>query len=83
MNEKQVWCNVCNKMVEAGIEEGAATVLPPVLGGTAGGLIGKAKGHWGHAILGTLIGVGVGAIVQAFIPKAQRMVCGECGGYAA
>jgi hypothetical protein len=51
MEARKLWCRVCSKMVEAGIEEAASAALPPLLGGTAGGLIGKAKGHWGHAIL--------------------------------
>ena len=79
MNAKQIWCAVCNKMVEVAIEEGASAVIPPLIGGTAGGAIGKARGHWGHALVGAVLGVVAGAVVQAFIPKAQRIVCGECG----
>lgn len=82
MNAKTFWCAICNKMVEAGIEEGAASPVLPALGGLAGGALGGRRGG-GGGLLGLLVGIAVGSAVHAMIPKAQRLVCGECGNNAA
>jgi hypothetical protein len=77
MNARKVWCAVCNKMVEAGIEEAAASFVLPALGGLAGGALGGRRSG-GGGLLGLMLGVAVGAAAHAMIPKAQRLVCGEC-----
>ena len=82
MNVQRLWCRICNKMVEAGIEEVAASLALPALGGLAGGALGSKKGG-GGGLLGLLVGVAVGSAVHAMIPKAQRLVCGECGTHLA
>jgi len=83
MDAKKFWCNVCKRTVEVVIEEGASAVVAPLIGGTAGSAIGKARGGWEGAIGGALLGLLVGAVAHALIPKAQRIVCTECGGHLA
>lgn len=83
MNASQVWSRICNKMVEAGIEEAAASLVLPALGGLAGGALGGRKGGAPGGLLGAVLGLAAGAAVHAMIPKAQRLVCGECGTHLA
>ena len=78
MNAKRFWCAVCNKMVEVVIEEGTSALIAPIIGGTAGGAIGKARGGPQSALAGTLLGALAGIAVHAMIPKAQRVVCPDC-----
>jgi hypothetical protein len=82
MNMQRVWCRICNKMVEAGIEEAAAALVLPALGGLAGGALGGRRGG-GGGLLGLVLGLAVGTAAQAMIPKAQRLVCGHCGTHLA
>lgn len=83
MDAKKLWCNICNRMVEVVIEEGASAVVVPLIGGTAGGAIGKAKGGWEGALGGALVGLLVGAVAHALVPRAQKILCRECGGHVA
>ena len=80
MSTHGMWCRVCEKMVAVVIEEGAASLVAPIVGGTAGGAIGGAKAGAPGGILGALLGAAVGVVVQSLVvPKAQRLVCGQCG----
>ena len=81
MSAKKFWCNVCKKLVEVTIDEGTSALIAPAIGGTVGGAIGKAKGGWGGALFGIIAGAVVGTVVhETIVPKAQRLICGECGG---
>lgn len=78
MGMHRVWCRVCNRMVEVLVDEAAGSVIAPLLGATAVGAVGASKRGVGGGVLGMLIGVAAGAVIQALVPRAQRLVCGEC-----
>jgi hypothetical protein len=71
----KICCAGCaTRWSRRGLTKRHRAVLPPLLGGTAGGVIGKAKGHWGARPPGHAHWRQHRAIVQALIPQARRVV---------
>jgi hypothetical protein len=79
MKTKKAWCRVCRKLVEVALEEGAAALIVPIVGGAGGGAIGRAIGGTGGAVAGVLLGVVAGKLVHRLAIEGERMVCGQCG----
>jgi hypothetical protein len=86
----QIWCRICEKMVDVVMEEGASALVPLVT--TAiGGAIGAGVGHGSGArqgaakggAVGALVGGLVGLGVRALEPPVHRLVCGHACGMSA
>jgi hypothetical protein len=86
----QLWCNICERMVDVVMEESAAAMVPVIttaLGGAIGAGVGHGSGARGGAVkggaLGALVGGLVGLGVRALEPPVHRLVCGHACGMSA
>ena len=81
---KQLWCNVCRRVVDVVLEEGVSAMVPLVTT-AVGSAIGAGVGHGSGArrgaatgsVVGAVIGTLVGLGVQALEPRVERLVCGH------
>lgn len=80
-------CAACCAAVKLVVEDIAPSFVVPGITAAVGGTFAAETGDHdqepiepvGRGILGSLIGLAVGAVAQAATPAAQRWVCGDCG----
>lgn len=80
-----LWCTVCNKVVEAGSMRAASLAIAPLTGLAISALpklFGRRLGTLGLVLNGAT-GIAAAYLANRYIaPRLSRAVCRDCGGYA-
>lgn len=78
MSKSSVWCRICNRVVAVAVEEAGGALVAPIACAIGGGAIGAANDGSRGAMIGSVVGLLVGAAVRGLTHPVQRLVCGEC-----
>ena len=82
MSSCSAFCRSCNRLVELVLKDVAPRAVVPALM-SLGAAAGAARSPRGREVLhgaaGAAIGAGVGLLMAAITPAAQKWVCGDCG----
>jgi len=76
-------CYACKQIVQLVMQKGIPSLVTPALTTATFSALGAVTGKRGtraeRAVIGGLLGLLVGGIVEAATPAAQKWVCGDCG----